>query len=108
MAHILAAENHQNRSFGRRPRGRPTASENAHQPASTLLTITREQYIAQSKGHALALLGAGLIREAVAAMMMDMRKHPDCGVPSAIHAIGVFAAAAGDTSVARAYIDGFK
>jgi hypothetical protein len=40
-------------------------------------------------------------------MMMDMRKHPDCGVPPEINAIGIFAAAADDTAAARAYIDGF-
>jgi hypothetical protein len=40
-------------------------------------------------------------------MMMDMRKHPNCGVPHEIHAIGISAAAAGNTAVARAYIEGF-
>jgi len=40
-------------------------------------------------------------------MMMDMRKHPDCGVPPEINAIGIFAVAAGDAAVAHAYIDGF-
>jgi hypothetical protein len=39
--------------------------------------------------------------------MMDMRKHPDYGVPHEINAIGILAAAAGDVAVARAYIDGF-
>ena len=82
------------------------ASENARPLASTL-SRTREQYIERSKEHALALLSVGDIREAVAAMMMDMRKHPDCGVPSAIHAIGIYAAAASNASVARAYIEGF-
>jgi hypothetical protein len=41
-------------------------------------------------------------------MMMDMRKHPDCGVPHAIHAIGISAAAAGDAALARVYIEGFN
>jgi len=41
-------------------------------------------------------------------MMMDMRKHPDCGVPPEINAIGILAAAAGDTVSARAYIEGFN
>jgi len=71
-------------------------------------TATREQYIERSKERALALLGAGRIREAVASMMMDMRKHPNCEVPHAIHAIGIFAAAAGDAAGARAYIEGFN
>lgn len=69
--------------------------------------MTREQYVQRSKESALALLRDGRIREAVASMMMDMRKHPDCGVPHEINAIGILAAAAGDVAVARAYIDGF-
>ena len=48
------------------------------------------------------------MREAVASMMMDMRKYPNCEVPHEIHAIGIFAAAAGDAAVARAYIEGFN
>jgi hypothetical protein len=41
-------------------------------------------------------------------MMMDMRKHPNCGVPPEINAIGIFAAAASDAALARAYIEGFN
>jgi hypothetical protein len=70
--------------------------------------MTREKYLQRSKESAFALLGVGRIREAVASMMMDMRKHPECGVPSAINAIGICAAAAGDVAMARAYIDGFN
>jgi hypothetical protein len=85
------------------------ASGNAHVLASlTLSTVTREQHVERSKERALALLNAGRIREAVASMMIDMRKHPDCGVPHEIHAIGIFAAAAGDVVVAGAYIEGFN
>ena len=68
---------------------------------------SREQYIERSKKRARALLRSGRIREAVAEMMMDMRKGPDCGVPHGIHAIGIRAAAAGDAAVACAYIEGF-
>jgi hypothetical protein len=70
--------------------------------------MTREQYVERSKERALALLGVGRTHEAVASMMMDMRKHPHCGVPHEIHVIGIRAAAAGDTTVARAYIEGFN
>jgi hypothetical protein len=55
-----------------------------------------------------ALINVGRIREAVASMMMDMRKYPNCEVPHEIHAIGIYAAAAGDFAVARAYIEGFN
>jgi hypothetical protein len=72
-----------------------------------LSEMTREEYVERSKETALMLLGDGSIREAVASMMMDMRKHPDCGVPQEINAIGILAAAAGDVAGARAYIDGF-
>ena len=85
------------------------ASGNAHLlVSSTLSTVTREQYIERSKESARALLGVGRIREAVASMMIDMRKRPDCEVPHEIHAIGIFAAAAGDAAVTRAYIEGFN
>ncbi len=72
-----------------------------------LWAMTREQYVQWSRENALALLRDGRLREAVASMMMDMQKHPDCGVPCEINAIGILAAAAGDVAVARAYIDGF-
>jgi hypothetical protein len=70
--------------------------------------MTRAQYVERSKERARSLLGVGRIREAVASMMIDMRKHPDCEVPDEIHAIGIFAAGAGDGAVARAYIEGFN
>jgi hypothetical protein len=66
--------------------------------------MTREQYVERSKERALALLTVGRIREAVALMIMDMRKGPNCGVPHEIHAIGVSAAAAGDAAVARLHL----
>ena len=84
------------------------ASKNAILLVSlTLSTVTREQYVERSKERALALLNVGRIREAVASMMMDMRKHPNCGVPHAIHAFGISAAAAGNAALARVYIEGF-
>lgn len=69
--------------------------------------MTRQQCVERSKEHARSLLTVGRIREAVASMMMDMRKDPNCGVPHEIHAIGISAAATGDAAVARAYIEGF-
>ena len=85
------------------------ASGNAHLlVALTLLTVTREQYIERSKERALALLSVGRMREAVASMMIDMRKHPNCEVPHEIHAIGISAAVAGNAAVASAYIEGFN
>jgi hypothetical protein len=73
-----------------------------------LSAMTREQYVQRCKENALTLLREGRIGEAVASMMMDMRKHPDCGVPHEVNAIGIFAAEAGDMALARAYIDGFN
>ena len=84
------------------------ASKNAILLVSlTLPTTTREQYVERSKERALALLNVGRIREAVASMMMDMRKHPNCDVPNEIHVIGIYASGAGDAALARAYIEGF-
>jgi hypothetical protein len=85
------------------------ASGNTHTLVSLMLsTATRELYIERSKEHALALLSVGRTRQAVASMMVDMRKHPNCEVPHEIHAIGISAAAAGDVALARAYIEGFN
>jgi hypothetical protein len=84
------------------------ASGKANLLVSLLLsTVTREQHIERSKARALALLGVGRIHAAVASMMMDMRKHPNCEVPTEIHVIGIIAAGAGDAALARAYIEGF-
>jgi hypothetical protein len=76
--------------------------------SSKLLTVTREQYVERCKDRARSLLSVGQIREAVASMMMDMRKHPNCGVPPEINVIGISAAAAGNAAVALAYIEGFN
>ena len=70
--------------------------------------MTREQYVQWSKENALALLRDSRIREAVASMMMDMRKRSDCQVPHVINAIGILAVAAEDFALARAYIDWFN
>ena len=83
------------------------ASATAHFVSLTLSTVAREQYVERSKERAFALLSVGRTREAVASMMADMRKHPDCGVPHEINVIGIFAAVAGNAVVARAYIEGF-
>ena len=72
------------------------------------MSITREQHVERSKESARSLINVGRIREAVASMMMDMRKYPNCEVPHEIHAIGIYAASAGDVAVARAYIEGFN
>ena len=70
--------------------------------------MTREEYVRCCKERALALLGDGRMREAVASMMSDMLKHPDCGVPYEVNAIGILAVAAGDLALVRAYIEGFN
>jgi hypothetical protein len=72
------------------------------------IDVRREQHVEQSKERARTLINVGRIREAVASMMMDMRKYPNCEVPHEIHAIGIYGAAAGDVAVARAYIEGFN
>jgi hypothetical protein len=84
------------------------ATWNAHCRVLDGIDVTREQYVERSKEHALALMSVGRIREAVASMMIDMRKRRDCEVPHEIHAIGISAAAAGNAAVARAYIEGFN
>ena len=85
------------------------ASGNPHSLVSlTLSRATPEQYVERCKESARALLRVGQIREAVASMMADMRKHPNCGVPHEIHVIGICAAAAGNAAMARVYIEGFN
>jgi hypothetical protein len=84
------------------------ATWNAHCRVPDGIYVTREQHFARSKERALALISVGRLREAVASMMMDMRKYPNCEVPHEIHAIGIYAAAAGDVAVVRAYVEGFN
>ena len=72
----------------------------------SLTKVTRE-HIEQSRERALALIEVGRVREAVSSMMAEMRKHPNCEVPHEIHAIGMHAVVAGDSALARAYIEGF-
>ena len=67
--------------------------------------MTREEYVQCCKESALALLRDGRLREAVASMMSDMRKRPDCLAPHVINCIGVIAVSAGDVQLALAYID---
>ena len=78
------------------------ATWNAH------FRLTREQHVERSKERARSLISVGRTREAVASMMMDMQKYPNCEVSREIHAIGIFAAADGDVAVVRAYIEGFN
>ena len=47
------------------------------------------------------------ILEIVAESMRNYPNYPNCEVPHEIHATGIFAAAAGDAALARAYIEGF-
>jgi hypothetical protein len=53
------------------------ATWNAHCRVLDGIDVTREQYVERSKEHALALMSVGRIREAVASMMIDMRKRRD-------------------------------
>ena len=84
------------------------ATWNVHCRVLDDIDVTREQHVERSKVRARTLISVGRIREAVASMMMAMRKYPNCEVPHEIHAIGIYAAAAGDVAVARAYIEGFN
>ena len=107
IAHTLLKRNSSKLIVGPRP-GDGQWQARALARVLDVIEVTREQDIERSKERALALLRVGRIREAVASMMMDMRKHPNCEVPHEIHAIGISAAAAGDAAVARAYIEGFN
>jgi hypothetical protein len=62
------------------------ATWNAHCRIPDGIYVTLEQHVTRSKERALALVSVGRLREAVASMMMDMRKHPNCEVPHEIHA----------------------
>jgi hypothetical protein len=84
------------------------ATWNAHCRIPDGIYVTLEQHVTRSKERALALVSVGRLREAAASMMMDMRKHPNCEVPHEIHAIGIYAAGAGDVAVVRAYVEGFN
>ena len=86
------------------PRQGMANGKNASSSCFDVIDGDMEQYV--ERAGARSRSQGRLIREAVASMMMDMRKHPNCGA-SRIHAIGS-AAAAGDAAVARACIEGFN
>ncbi|MDF0583779.1 hypothetical protein [Bradyrhizobium yuanmingense] len=69
--------------------------------------LTREERLKRSKEAALALLGAGRMREAVSSIMSDIIDGPSSALPHEVHAFGICAAAAGDTNAVREYIEGF-
>ncbi|MEY9182358.1 hypothetical protein [Bradyrhizobium sp. USDA 313] len=69
--------------------------------------LTREERLIRSKEAALALLGAGRMREAVSSMMTDILEGSNSALPHEVHAFGICAAAAGDTRAVREYIEGF-
>lgn len=66
-----------------------------------------QEHLKRSKEAALALLRAGRMHEAVSSIMTDILSGPGNALPHEIHALGIRAAAAGDTKAVREYIEGF-
>lgn len=70
--------------------------------------MTREEHVAWCRQRALEYLNRGDVKNAVASMMSDINKHPDCGVPDMIHMFGMMAVNKNSVYDARRYIEGFN
>lgn len=71
--------------------------------------MTRQQHLEWSKRRAHEYLEKGDVQNAIASMMSDMQKHPETKFNNpALNMLGLMAAANGDVSEARRYIDGFN
>jgi hypothetical protein len=69
---------------------------------------TREEHLAWCKKRALEYLDAGDLKSAAASMASDLSKHPATMVHPAVALLGVYAAASGETSEVRRWIEGFN
>lgn len=69
--------------------------------------MTRAEHINWCKKRAREYLSQGDVQNAVASMLSDMSKHPECTVHPAISAIGMMAVLQQDASGAQRFIDGF-
>jgi hypothetical protein len=66
---------------------------------------TREEHLADSKRAALEYLDAGDVKNAIASMLSDMRKHE--GINEFIVEMGLAIVVSGDPQQARHWIEGF-
>ena len=73
--------------------------------------MTRQEHLDWCKKRAHEYLDHGDVPNAVTSMMSDMNKHPETAIKdggSILSILGLRAAASGDLSEARRYIDGFN
>lgn len=70
--------------------------------------MNREEHVAWCKKRAHEYLERLDIENAIASMLSDMGKHPDCGVNSHITVLGMMTITDGDVAAARRFIDGLN
>ncbi len=70
--------------------------------------MTRDEHIAWAKRRAHEYLAAGDVANAVASMISDMNKHPECRVGQHLVMLGLLAARDHDFVLAQQFIDGFR
>jgi hypothetical protein len=72
--------------------------------------MTRAEYLEWCKGRAREYLDVGALGDAVASMLSDLGKNPETekSVQPELGMIGIMAAANGDASGVRAFIEGFR
>lgn len=70
--------------------------------------MTRDEHVEWCKKRAREYLDRGDVKNAIASMLSDMRKHPDCGVNSALEMLGLMEAINNDMAGARRFIEGFR
>lgn len=70
--------------------------------------MTREEHLTWAKQRAHEYLAHGDLAGAVASMMSDMNKHPECKVNSFLGMSGLLEVSNGNTDGVRRFIDGFR
>ena len=71
--------------------------------------MTREEYLDWCKRRAHEYLDRGDIASAIASMISDMDKHDETKIKNpTLNMLGMLAAATGDLSATRRFIDGFN
>ena len=69
---------------------------------------TRDEHLKWCKQRAREYLDAGDLANAVASMVSDMRKHPECGVNESLVLLGMMYVAQLDENGVRRWVEGFR
>ncbi len=70
--------------------------------------MTRDEHVEWCKKRAREYLDKGDLENAIASMISDMNKHPECRVNEYLAVLGIMSVRDRDVAGARRFIDGFR